>query len=127
MKLTKIKLNNFRQFYGSQILEVSQDPVRNVTLVHAENGIGKTTVLNSVYWCLYGETTKKFEKADQIINFQAGSEGETLASVEVYFDHAGSQYAVNRTFSAKRGNGKPEQACNAYQIERGTFRLLDAS
>ncbi len=127
MKLTKIKLNNFRQFYGSQILEVSQDPVRNVTLVHAENGIGKTTLLNSVYWCLYGETTKKFEKADQIINFQAGSEGETLASVEVYFDHAGSQYAVNRTFSTKRGNGKPEQACNAYQIERGTFRLLDAS
>jgi DNA sulfur modification protein DndD len=127
MKLTKIKLNNFRQFYGSQILEVAQDSTCNVTLVHAENGIGKTALLNSVYWCLYGETTKKFEKSDQIINFQAASEGETLASVEVYFDHAGAQYSVQRTFSTKRGNGKPEQSCTAYQIERGTFRLLDAS
>lgn len=127
MKLTKIKLNNFRQFYGSQTLEVSQDPVCNVTLVHAENGIGKTALLNSVYWCLYGDTTKKFEKADQIINFQAASEGGTLASVEVHFEHAGAQYSVQRTFSTKRGNGKPEQSCSAYQVERGTFRLLDAA
>ncbi len=127
MKLTKIKLNNFRQFYGSQVLEVALDSTHNVTLVHAENGVGKTALLNSVYWCLYGETTKKFEKADQILNFQAASEGETLASVEVYFDHAGSQYSVQRTFSTKRGNGKGEQSCNAYHIERGTFRLLDAS
>lgn len=127
MKLTRIKLNNFRQFYGSQVLEVAQDSTQNVTLVHAENGIGKTALLNSVYWCLYGETTKKFEKADQILNFQAESEGGTLASVEVYFEHAGAQYSVQRTFSTKRGNGKPEQNCSAYQIERGSFRLLDAS
>lgn len=125
MRLLKIKLNNFRQFYGSQTLEITQDPVKNVTLVHAENGIGKTTLLNSIYWCLYGETTRKFEKADQILNFQAESEGETRAAVEVFFEHEGADYSVQRSFTARR-NGRPEHTCNAYQIDKGTFRLLDA-
>lgn len=126
MKLIKIKLHNFRQFYGSQTLEISQDNEKNVTLVHAENGIGKTALLNSIYWCLYGETTKKFEKADQIVNFQAVSEGETRASVEVFFEHEGEEYSVQRSFTQRRGS-RADQSCNAYQIDKGTFRLLDAS
>ena len=125
MRLLKIKLYNFRQFYGSQTLEISQDPAKNVTLIHAENGIGKTTLLNSIYWCLYGETTKKFEKADQIVNFQAESEGETRASVEVFFEHEGAEYSVQRAFVSRRA-GRAEQTCNAYQIERGTFRHIEA-
>jgi DNA repair exonuclease SbcCD ATPase subunit len=47
MKIERIKLRNFRQFYGDQEIELATDPIKNVTLIHAENGIGKTTILSA--------------------------------------------------------------------------------
>ena len=67
MLIRKIGLNNFRQFYGSQELELATSPERNVTLIHAENGFGKTTILNAVLWTLFYEVTPKFENKDKIL------------------------------------------------------------
>lgn len=43
MIINKIRLENFRQFYGSQEIDLSTDTKKNVTLVHAENGFGKVS------------------------------------------------------------------------------------
>ena len=40
MFLKKITLTNFRQFYGTQELLIAGDLEKNVTLIHAENGVG---------------------------------------------------------------------------------------
>lgn len=45
MKLRKLELKNFRQFYGQQSVEFSTDREKNITLIHAENGTGKTAFL----------------------------------------------------------------------------------
>ena len=71
MKLLQISLHHFRQFYGKHEFEFATSPERNVTLFHAENGVGKTTLLNAVLWAFYGETTKKFEQRQKIVNFEA--------------------------------------------------------
>lgn len=39
MLIQKIVLNNFRQFYGEQVLHLSTNENKNVTLIHAENGV----------------------------------------------------------------------------------------
>ncbi len=124
MKLLSIKLNNFRQFYGAQELEISAHPQNNVTLVHAENGVGKTTVLNSVLWCFYGITTKKFEKPEDIVNYAALAEGQTTASVEIIFEHIGGQYSAQRRF--KQNGRRAETSFTTYFIEQGVYRHLDA-
>jgi DNA sulfur modification protein DndD len=54
--LERITLKDFRCFYGEQSIELSTDPARNVTLIHSENGVGKTTLLNALLWCFYGAT-----------------------------------------------------------------------
>src|SRR5258708_19420748 len=126
MKLQRIKLTNFRQFYGVQTLEIAGNADKNVTLVHAENGVGKTTLLNSILWCFYGEVTKKFEKAEQIINFQAVSEGVNTAAVEVFFEHEGFDYLTQRTFTPRIAR-KPQQIFNAHQIHRGVYKPVDAA
>ena len=47
MLLQKLKLVNFRQFYGDTTeIEFSTDAIKNITLIHGENGLGKTTLLN---------------------------------------------------------------------------------
>ena len=87
---------NFRQFYGDQTLEIAPPGRQNVTLIHAENGVGKTTLLNSVLWAFFGDTTKRFEQRDQILNFTARKEGRDTARVEVHFEHEGRTYVASR-------------------------------
>ncbi len=106
MRLNSIRLRNFRQFYGDQAIKIAAPDNRNVTLVHAENGVGKTTLLNSVLWTLFGEdaTTKKFEQRDKILNFQAEREGERTSSVEVEFEHERTTYLASRAHTVTAGN-----------------------
>ena len=55
MIIKKLKLKNFRQFKGEQEIIFSTDIDKNVTVVEAENTCGKTTLLQSLFWVLYGE------------------------------------------------------------------------
>lgn len=122
MRLRKVELNNFRQFYGEQRVEFAIDPKRNVTLIHAENGFGKTTLLNSVLWALFEDITKKFEDAEQLVSFAALKEGSVAAAVEVDFDFQGKQYVVARRFE------QPSQKARltASLIEAGVHKALNA-
>lgn len=96
MWLVQITLKDFRCFHGEHSIEFSQNPERNVTLIHAENGVGKTTLLNALLWCFYGETTAKFEKSSELVNFDAKAAGVTHAYVEVLFEHNKRLYRARR-------------------------------
>ena len=98
MRIRNIHLKNFRQFYGEQDIALSTDLTKNVTLIHAENGVGKTTLLNSILWTFFGVTTTKFEQRDRIVNFEAEKEGKTSASVQVLFAHEDFDYLATRSF-----------------------------
>lgn len=125
MKLDCISLNNFRQFHGEQTIECSTDPVKNVTLIHAENGVGKTTLLNSILWAFYGETTERFEQREKIVNFEAAKEGRTSASVSVSFDLKDEYFAVQRHFIANGGKG--ELRVKAFRVEDGVHKDIPAT
>jgi DNA sulfur modification protein DndD len=55
MHLKKIILENFRQFYGRQDIDLDISNDENIVVIHGENGAGKTTILEAFSWCLYGE------------------------------------------------------------------------
>ena len=98
MVLEEIRITNFRCFYGESVIKFSTNDNRNVTLIYAENGAGKTTLLNALLWCFYGETTERFEKKEDILNYDAKREGRSIASVEVLFKHNNKSYSVKRFF-----------------------------
>ena len=50
MILQEIRLSNFRCFHGEAHIRFSSDPEKNVTIIYAENGVGKTTLLNELLW-----------------------------------------------------------------------------
>ena len=114
MILKRIRLMNFRQFYGDQTLEIAPPGPSNVTLIHAENGVGKTTLLNSVLWALFGDTTKRFEQRDQILNFTARKEGRDTARVEVHFEHESRTYVASRDLRITQGG----YARNEFTVRR---------
>ena len=58
MKLISLRVKDFRRFYGDQEIKFSSDPKKTFTIIHAENGTGKSNLLNAINWCLYGELVK---------------------------------------------------------------------
>ena len=66
MYITKVSLNNFRIYYGENNLILPNDSKKNVFLVSGNNGFGKTTLLTSLVWGLYGkfmaDVDEKFKK-----------------------------------------------------------------
>lgn len=96
MWLEEIVLKDFRCFCGEYSIEFSTDEDKNVTLIHAENGVGKTTLLNAMLWCFYGMTTGKFEKKADLVNHDAKTAGRNSAYVEVLFEHNGGRYRARR-------------------------------
>lgn len=125
MRIRKIQLNNFRQFYSEQELEFAIGDQRNVTLVHAENGFGKTTILNAVLWAFFNQTTKKFEHPEQIVNFTALEEGNTTAMVGVEFEYNEQTYLASRHFD-ERGQGQNRTKLAGFRIESGALQVLTA-
>lgn len=96
MLLEEITLRDFRCFNGEHRIEFSTDEERNVTLIHAENGVGKTTLLNAMLWCFYDVTTAKFERKFDLVNHDAVAAGRHECFVEVVFEHADSRYRARR-------------------------------
>lgn len=96
MLLEEITLKDFRCFNGEHRIEFSTDEERNVTLIHAENGVGKTTLLNAMLWCFYGVTTAKFERKFDLVNYDAVAEGRRECFVEVVFEHGDNRYRARR-------------------------------
>ena len=54
MDLKRITIKNYRQYRDVKI-EFEPNPEKNFTIIQGNNGTGKTTFLNALSWCLYGE------------------------------------------------------------------------
>ncbi|MEH2283004.1 MAG: AAA family ATPase [Nostoc sp.] len=101
MKLTSIKLCNFRSFYGTtpEMLLAGGD-VHNTTIIHGNNGSGKTSLLNAFTWVLYDKFSAAFASIEQLVNKRAIAEtpkGQAVECwVEIGWEHEGKRYRVKR-------------------------------
>ena len=55
MKFKEININNFRQYCGNVFIDLATTPEKNIVLIGGRNGYGKTNLLLSIVWCLYGD------------------------------------------------------------------------
>lgn len=54
MKIKSIELINYRLYKGNNKVVFENGNEKNLYLISGENGFGKTTLLQSLLWCLYG-------------------------------------------------------------------------
>ena len=139
MYIKKIELNNFRIYYGKNIISLLPSADKNIIIVSGRNGFGKTTFLMSLVWCLYG---KQMEKVDDLyekeirdrgnytkyisesLNRKAREEGENEFSVSVTFndvripDITCSEVTIKRTYNVITSTSdKVEVLIDGYQNE----------
>lgn len=124
MILQLIKLVNFRQYYGEQKIEFSQSSSKNVTIIHGENGSGKTALLNAFNWCLYGENDLPNPHKiinDHAINITANGD-RVEAKVQIEFKQDNIDYIITRSLQLEKGKDG-----HTYLEPRVSMQIIDQS
>ena len=103
MILKHLTLNNFRQFKGEQVVEFAQPGNKNVTVIHAENGFGKTTLLSALRWGFWGSTTHDLMIPEKIITecvvTSDADPNNTKASIEICYLHEEEEFILKRSIT----------------------------
>ena len=131
MYIKKITIQNFGSYYGERVFDFDTGTGRHGYAIFGEIGRGKTTLVESVLWCLYGrvvatkvldgkqlkknrplidasqmtgEYTKKWYLP--LLNFQAWYNSDFQFSVKIDFEHNSRNYTLLRDVNCK-GSSKP--------------------
>jgi DNA sulfur modification protein DndD len=110
MLIDYIRIKNWRSFYGDNDFFVSKDSQKNVTLIRAENGVGKTSLLAAINWCFFGllPSDSEFENPKKLVNdYAVEHDGATRCTVEIDFEHDGKAYRAHRAFDQRAGSMHP--------------------
>jgi DNA repair exonuclease SbcCD ATPase subunit len=62
---------------------------------NSKNGVGKSTILDALYWCLFGNTLRDLKK-DKIINNKTKKNGEVVINFSVESDGGVKNYKLER-------------------------------
>ena len=132
MLLKKMKLRNFRQFYGEQEIVFSTSEEKNVTIIMGQNGAGKTTLAQAFTWCLYGETDFQDKNVlSKVKELNMDSNSEVFVSVEIALNHLGKDYIIKRSQRyCKNSSGKLKRPDNTrfnigYKMNDGQQEFVD--
>ncbi len=112
MKLISITICNFRQFYGKTPEIKLACGHRNITVIHGNNGAGKTALMNAFTWVLYEKFSAAFAAVEQLVNKRALAEAEMGKGVacwaEMIFEHDNKRYQVKRLCRAYKSENTVE-------------------
>lgn len=95
-----VELENFRSYVGRHVFEIPSEPgLYLITGQHelqprlGSNDIGKSTLLDAIFWCFYGRTSRGLKSGDVI------SWGERRAKVTVHLRVGKQALKITRTQS----------------------------
>jgi DNA sulfur modification protein DndD len=114
-RLLSIKMRNFGPYKGAVEVDFPAPDAGPLVLFHGQNMHGKTSFLNAIRWCLYGEAfgrDRKHLSSLDLLNFVARDGKEYVFSVECRFqveDESGevSEIQLTRTGQPKSGVREP--------------------
>ena len=86
MQFEKIEIKNFRGYYAENLLEFSNNENKPLTMVVGNQGGGKSSLMEAIQWCLYGEDIKQLRHV----------EAEGPAEVALTFTHEKKKYRALR-------------------------------
>lgn len=117
MRISLLRIINFKQFYKEQTVDLSTENDLNVTVFHGDNGTGKTSLFTAINWCLYGVGD---EGTGELLNKQIFTEindgNKIPVVVTIQFRHEGFEYIAERCRYFKKVG-------QAAIVENDTFTL----
>ena len=135
---TQIKVENFKRFKGEHTLPLFGDGP--ITVIAAENGVGKTTILDAFYLALHGEKGMKQRKQDPAFSFNVWlknaysstaewDDGFGKIGVRLEMDTSEGKVAIERQFWLEEASDEVSEETHLYidgqllRLEAGEQRL----
>ena len=107
LKIKKIVLHNFGPYYGTHEIVIPQED--GVTIVWGSNGFGKTTIMNSFSYVMWGNIynqKKQRVSPHKYVNSNVlDSVGDRNMSVELCISYDGVDYSLYRGLNRRSGDG----------------------
>jgi DNA sulfur modification protein DndD len=116
LKLEKIYLKNWK-CYQEQTIKFNLDTDKHIWIVFGQNGFGKTSILEAILWCLYGnDIFSREEILERFNRIEERKKPNLEILIQLTFKQGSSTYYISR--SAKRiVRGKTPYA----EVEEVTF------
>ncbi len=127
MRLVQVQIQNFK-LIEDVTLDFSIDNDHPLTVIRAENGSGKTSLLYALIWAFYGSDGLAAQQGEDLrLTSTAAPSGEPVSvQVRVRFDHTdeggdSTSYQLIRTVTETPGAGdKVERTDDRHQLVRFT-------
>jgi DNA sulfur modification protein DndD len=96
LRLKQIRLKNWK-CYREQKIYFNLNTDKNIWIVFGQNGYGKTSLLEAILWCLYGEKGVPAKKLPDYFNRIALKKRKQIElSVQLNFEDNGKNYFISR-------------------------------
>ena len=102
MRIERIDLKNYRQF-RNVCVDFGKSAKEDLHVIVADNGTGKTNLLNAINWCLYGNEPHLSKDSQQLprLNLntlvQSNEETKQTVSVELVTETEGNRITFKRS------------------------------
>lgn len=123
MKILEVEINNYRQYRGQNIVKLSTDSKKNITIIQGDNGSGKSNFMNAITWCLYDDEMfkSKTNEGRKIVNESAlfDADGkEVEVSVIIELGETTSEYRFKRYIIYALDRGRPYTVKSGFQCQQ---------
>ena len=135
LRIKSVELKNFRPYEDVKI-DFSQDKKKSFTIIEGNNSAGKTSLINAMYWCLYGKEQflnvgegKPIPNQNILNSIPVGDSCESSVTI-IINDDKGPKYQISRSLECRRvndGKTKKQDEDAAGQIDSGFTTLISQS
>ncbi len=117
MYIEKIKLNNYKIYFGDNTIVLPPVSAKNVSIICGDNGYGKTTLLTALVWCLYGNQLQDVDEFFKERINTGGGYRKYLASAmnRLARENGETQYSVSIDLKDVK---LPGISCDTIRIKR---------
>ena len=113
MKLKRLTIRNFMPYKGEHIIKFPTDDDRNILIVFGDNMRGKTSLLNSIRWGLYGCAIKNLTSdipIIDIVNKESTAVDDWRVEARLEFEANGHSYDLRRVADRKNPDRTPSSS-----------------
>lgn len=94
MIFNSLRINNYRAYYGECNFDFPIDGERNISILYADNDVGKSCFFSAILFCLYGP--KDSDDLKDLINVNAQSEKCYHAEVSLFVENGSDKIEISR-------------------------------
>ena len=128
IKLVQAKIQNFRQLRTID-LSFARDPESPLTVIRAENGTGKTTLLTALTWGLFGDDALPGKRAAYRIHpldWDVEKDGKVCAiEVAIRFATIDDETGMERTYELVRVTRERPADSGTFEVDGSELMLFE--